>query len=409
MRRLIFVLLKLFVVLLCLSFAAAAVSETGEDNRPEAQEIRFLDIPWGSDMDTVCQKMFDAGLINEDGVAAFRLSETRKESALKRNGRRRDNIYPAIEIREGGCDVRKIFHSNVWETSLMSSNIAGTWMGVDIHHIFLYFAMDGDTEKLIEAVVALAVNRTDLTPELEKIYGGQYLPEGSKRYKTWTGANRTALVYDGSEVISTVLNAGEILDASVPDVPKASPTPEPTPEPPVIGEDLLDYPQEGEYTFLQIPWDSDVQTTIDAMVAQRMITRTARTYLSRNKSTNNSAMTNTEKGWKIIFPAGNEWTGYCFIRDNLTKTIAGYLPWMVTLTFRQDGDRTMLKEVSVSLKDIDAAAVDQAIRERFTADLGEGTELYGSWYWNGENNTVISTHADDDYFNVVFAAHVPEE
>ena len=92
-----------------------------------------------------------------------------------------------------------------------------------------------------------------------------------------------------------------------------------------------------------------------------------------------------------------------------TKTIAGYLPWMVTLTFRQDGDRTMLKEVSVSLKDIDAAAVDQAIRERFTADLGEGTELYGSWYWNGENNTVISTHADDDYFNVVFAAHVPEE
>ena len=53
-----------------------------------AQEIRFLNIPWGSDMDTVCRAMLDAGLINEEGVAAFELSKSRKESALERINRR---------------------------------------------------------------------------------------------------------------------------------------------------------------------------------------------------------------------------------------------------------------------------------------------------------------------------------
>ncbi len=205
MKRLMGWILALLLMIGCIPAGA----ETEE-------EIRFLGIPWGSDMATVCLLLKANGLINEEGVGRFEQTEKRL-SMSKTNSRMRmiTGRYSHYAEEDGFYIIERGDHGdNVESVTLMSDMVAQLWMGIDVHHIDLVFALDGNTEKLVNVLVSFMVNRDDLRPELEKAFGKPDQVNGDERSVFWQGANRTALLYDGLEINYGLLDAQEIVEAS---------------------------------------------------------------------------------------------------------------------------------------------------------------------------------------------------
>lgn len=416
MKRTIAIIMTLVLAVLCCLTVQAEVKD----------EILFEGIAWGSDLETVKKAMQDAGWVNEEGLERF--EQEAEVLDLKRTrgfGAGSEYSYEHFDREDGLYIVNRDDDesANVMDVTLMSNMVAKPWMGVEIHNISLLFALDGDTEKLVFADVSLMVNREDLRPGFERLYGTPDERNGEYHSVIWLGASGTAVMYDETNVYFGLLNAKEIVDASQMNTAEdprmrrpgkrqdAEPTPEPTPLPEVTGADLLDYVGQGEITFLGIPWDSDVETAMNAMIGQQLIPESERSRLKFHEADNGLALSDEGDHWQMLFVGKPDWITYYFWNYNteIGKTCCGHPVDSVQLTFRKDGDRTRLKCAEVTIRQVDGGAVRQEVRQRVLPVLGEDHEWYGSFFWNGENGTVLETNGLENNCTVTFGIHVPEE
>jgi hypothetical protein len=386
---------------------------TAPDNGRE--EIRFLGIPWGSDMDTVCRALQETGWINEDGVERF---EQTKKMLEKGFGRGREYNYIHFGEEDGYPIVdREDESANVEEVTLMSDMVTETWMGVEVHNIGLVFALDGDTEKLVMAEVSLMVNRENLQPQMEELLGAPDRAE-EDYYALWTGEHQTAVLYTQTDVTFGLLNAKEIVDSSerIYEEPTRrpglteQPTPEPTEKPEVTGKDLLDYLGKGEKTFLGIPWDSEAEETVDVMIGQELISEEVRQKLNDYVSEYGLVLSNAEDHWEMNFVDKGEYGMLFFNTGDITgKTFCGYpLQWL-TLTFKQEDGKMRFKNANMYLEVTDGNAARADLKPKMDSVLGEGAEWYGSFFWNGDNGTVVELGGTDTTCNILYGVNVPQQ
>ena len=401
MKRTIALMMTLmFAVLCCVSAQAEA-----------KDEIRFEGIAWGSDLETVKQAMLDAGWINEGGVERFGMIEERI-ARVKEGKQGAGTRYPQF-VQEDGHYVldEEEGTRNAVDVPLMHSMITKEWMGVEIHNIELIFALDGDTEKLVSVTVSLMVNREDLRPEFEKLLGpADDVNDEGFETAFWLGQNDTAVLYDSTRVCFGLMNIKMIMDTARPTIVE----PEPTPVPEVAGTDLLDYVRaDGGYTFLGIPWDIDAETAAKTMVEQQLFPENQIRGRLWNLETNYpTAFNKLEDHWQRLFPSSYRWKCYYFMGRSMEigKTCGGYPIESITVCFKKDGENTLFKSAVVWLADVeDGNAVREVLKERLNAICGEGTEWYGSYFWSGENETLIHLDGMEDSCSVAFAISVPEE
>ena len=409
MKKTIAILSALVLAVLCCVTVQAETEDV----------IRFLDIPWGSDIETVCQAMLDAGWINEEGVERF---ESIKTKALQaRMGGRAGSYIPQFSWEDGhivGND--RDGSKNAVSGMLMSDMVVKEWMGVRVHHIELIFALEGSTEKLLTVNISLIASREDLTPEFEKIYGKpDDVNEERRNAAYWEGQKGTVLYYIGNYVIFTLKDAKERADSAVMEIietPTPVPTPEPTPEPtpvPDLGEtDVMSFIKKGELTFLDIPWNTDPTTAADRMAALGFFTQETRDNLQEMKTDYAFGLSKSRSYWTSLFPMNDMWEAYFLSpgKCEFTKTCCGYPISAVTVSFKKDGDRPLLKCVKINCFDVgDAESVIWAAKTLIEGALGEGTNWYGSWYWEGENDSVIYLSGSGDSFSVSFGISTDEK
>ncbi len=397
---------------------AAATGKTSTITVPDngREEIRFLGIPWGSDMDTVCRALQETGWINEDGVKRF---ERYKEMLERGSGRGHETSYLHFGEEDGYPIVeREDYSTNVEEIPLMSNMVAETWMGVEVHHIDLIFALDGDTEKLVMVEVSLMVNRENLQPQMEELLG---TPDRAEEgyYAFWMGENQTAALYTRTDVAFGLLNAKEIVEGSESiheeptgrPGPAEQPAPEPTEKPDVASTDLLDYLGKGEKTFLGIPWDSEAEEAVDLMIAQELISETVRQQLEDYVAEYGLVLSDAGDHWEMNFvDKGNDYGMLFFNTEEITgKTFGGYPLKYITLTFRLEDGKVQLKNANMYLDVTDGNAARADLKPKLDGILGEGGEWYGSFFWNGDNGTVVDLGGTDTSCNIIYAVNVPQE
>ena len=403
MKKTIAILTALVLAVLCFP---AAQAETGD-------VIRFQDIPWGSDVETVTQALLDAGWINEDGVK--RMGDIEEHAGRTRMGRYMGGSRIPQFVTEDGHIVADADDGsrNAVSGHLMSDMVAQEWMGIEVHNIELIFALEGSTEKLLTVTVSLMVNREDRLPELEEIYGKPddvNDEDGGSAY--WEGQEGSVLYYDGSVVIYSLKDAKELADAAVMDVietPTPVPTPEPTPEPtpvPDTGEaDVLSLVKKGELDFLDIPWDTDEAAAFDRMAALGFITEETLDGLQEKKIDYAYAGKLEYGSFSTYLVTSDLWEAYFFSAGEceFPMTCCGYPVTSATVSFKKDGDNMALKTVTLQCADIgDSESVIWAAKTRLEETLGEGTEWYGSWHWEGENDSVIKISGVNDFIFVDF-------
>ena len=390
-----------------------APAVTAPDNRRE--EIRFLGIPWGSDMDTVCRAMQETGWINEGGVGRF---EQTKKMLEKGFGRGRGYSYIHFGEEEGYPIVEREDSSpNVETVRMMHSMVTETWMGVEVHNIGLVFALDGDTEQLVMVEVCLMGDRENLQPQMEELLGAPDRAEEDS-FAFWAGENQTAALYDQSIVTFGLLNAKEIVDGSETIYEEATrtpglteqPAPEPTEKPDVTGTDLLDYLGKGEMTFLGIPWDSEAEEAVDMMIGQELISEAVRQNLKDYVSEYGMVLSDAGDHWEMNFVDKGDYYGMLFFNtgDVTGKTFSGYPLKYITLTFRREDGEMRFKNANMYLDVTDGNAARAGLKPKLDGILGEGVEWYGSFFWNGDNGTVIDLGGTDTTCNIIYAINVPQ-
>ena len=392
------------------------------------EEIRFSEIPWGSDMETACRILLAAGVINEDGVSRF--EQTEKVVNMRRTGRWRgsETSYPHFvpNLRDYRIEQEEE-SANVESVSLMSGMVIGDWLGIEVHHIELVFALDGETEKLVHAEVSLMVNRENLEPQLESLYGKADRRVGYGLF--WRGANQTALLYEQTAIHYGLLNAKEIVDAAEIKVttptprPRSTPTPvpEPTPEPtptpaptyipPVEngpeGSDVLDYTEGGEITFLGIPWNSDRDTAMEKLASEGLIASTLPADAPGHQGNTGAViMLNGDEPEISMVKRLMGWENYYLDREKELggrKTCAGLPIGAIRITFRRKNDQTALKSIEIYLNEIDGEAARKVISERVSAVFGEGKECFDRRiFWQGENDTLLQLTWRDSYCRLTY-------
>ena len=199
MKRTIAIITALVLALLwCVTAAAEEVM------------IRFLDIPWGKDLETMCQEMKDAGWINDEGVALFQTYEELAD--ICRSGEEvAESLVPQFVEKDGHYTViTDESVNNALTVFIEKQMIAKDWMGVGVDGIDMIFALNGKEEKLISANVILATNDVDLRPEFGKLYGEPAdVAEDGTAY--WigikNGEKKSILVYNGSAVLFSLIEA----------------------------------------------------------------------------------------------------------------------------------------------------------------------------------------------------------
>ena len=429
MKKMIAVMMTLVFAVLCCVAAQAEVKE----------EILFEGIPWGSDLETVKQAMLASGWLNQEGLERFEQEADGLDHKRTRGfGAGSEYTYEAFDKEYGRWIVNRDDNesANILDVTLMSGMVAKPWMGVEIHNIMLLFALDGDTEKLVFADVSLMVNREDLRPEFEKLYGTP--DERNEEYRSviWLGSNRTAVMYDETNVYYGLLDAKEIVDASRMNVaedprmrgrptrPAAEPTPEPTSEPtpepapaqsgPAV--DIMDYMVmdqvlTGDYTFLSIPWNSDTDSAADGLIAQGLIRGEVWDRSKEKGPGGGFVLVKSGDTWKGKAVDVPDWETYYFWGSDADfgMTCFGLPAGMITMTYKKDGDRTLLKSVEIKLWADDGYAVQEAAVEQLSQLLGASTERFGSYYWSGENDTCLRIDALKNSCTVILGAAVPEE
>ena len=127
MKKTIAILTALVLAVLCFP---AAQAETGD-------VIRFQDIPWGSDVETVTQALLDAGWINEDGVK--RMGDIEEHAERTRMGRYMGGSRIPQFVTEDGHIVADADDGsrNAVSGHLMSDMVAQELMGIEVHNIEL--------------------------------------------------------------------------------------------------------------------------------------------------------------------------------------------------------------------------------------------------------------------------------
>ena len=380
------------------------------------EEIRFLGIPWGSDMDTVCRALQETGWINEGGVKRFKQTKEMLEKGFDR-GREKRYIYFGEEDGYPIVD-REDTSVNAVEVRLMSDMVTQTWMGVEVHNIGLAFALDGDTEKLVMVEVSLMVNRENLQPQMEELLG---TPDRAEEdyYAFWVGENQTAALYTQTDVAFGLLNTKEIMDGSErineeptgKPGPAEQPAPEPTEKPDVASTDLLDYLGKGEKTFLGIPWDSEAEEAVDAMIAQELIGETVRQTLEDYVTQYGLVLSDAGNHWDMNFVDKGNTYGMLFFstRDITGKTFGGYPIQSICLTFKLENGNAQFKNANMYLDVTDGNAARADLKQKMESVLGEGTEWYVNTFWNGDNGTVVELGGTDTACNILYGINVPQE
>ena len=400
MRKTLAAVMILALAVLC---CVSAQAETKD-------EIRFEGIAWGSDLETVKQALLDAGWINQAGVERFGMMRERI-ARMKKGEPGGGARYPQF-VQEDGHYVLKGDDGSrsAVEVPLMSSMVTKQWMGRDVRGIDLIFALDGDTEKLVSAVISLNSMRENLRPELEKAYGTPDDADDEEDSVFWLGGNGTAVMYKRIFVYFGLMNIKMIMDTARLRVEE----PEPTPVPEVAGTDLLDYVRpDGGYTFLGIPWDIDAETAANTMVEQQLFPeRQIRGRLWNLKSAYPSAFTNLGDHWQRLFPSSYHWQSYYFSNRTMEigKTCGGYPIESISVSFLEDGENTLFKCAEIRLAGFESGdAAREALKERLSAVCGEAADWYGNYFWSGENDTLIQLGGMEDSCTVSFAVAVPEE
>ena len=405
MKKSIAILTALMLAVLCCVTAQAETEKV----------ICFQDIPWESDVETVTQALLDAGWINEDGVERMESIEEHAERTrmgIFRGGSR----IPQFVTEDGHIIADDDDGSqNAVSGRLMSDMVTKEWMGIEVHNIELIFVLEGTTEKLLTVTVSLMVNREDRRPELEEIYGKpDDVNEEYDKAAYWEGQEGTVLYYGGTEVIYSLKDAKERADAAVFEMietPTPVPTPEPTPLPDLGETDIMSFVKKGELNFLDIPWDSDVTTAADRMAALGFITQETRNAWQGMRTEFPSALRKKWDFWSTIYPAGDTWEAYFLWAGGaeFTQTCFGYPVGSATVNFKKDGDNTKLRCVRLQCYDvIDAKTVVRVAKAQLEEVLGKAAEYYGSWYWEGENDTVIYLSGLENSFSVDFGISTEE-
>ena len=174
--------------------------------------IRFLDITWGKDLETMCQEMKDAGWINDEGVALFAFSEELAE--ICRSGEEvAESLVPQFIEKDGHYTIISDESvNNALTVVLETQMIQKDWMGVKVEGIDMIYALNGKEEKLITANVILASEEVDLRPEFEKLYG-EPADVGEDGTVYWigikNGEKKSILAYNGSSVLFSLIQAWE--------------------------------------------------------------------------------------------------------------------------------------------------------------------------------------------------------
>ena len=199
MKRITAIMMVLVLLLLCCVTAQA-----------DEVMIRFLDIVWGKDLETMSQELKDAGWINDEGVELFASYETLAE--ICRSGEEvAESLVPIFEEKDGHYTIiTDESEKNALTVFVEKQMILKDWMGVEVDGIDLIFALAGKEEKLISADIILAANEVDLRPELEKLYG-EPADVGEDGTVYWIGVKngekKSILAYNGGEALFSLLDA----------------------------------------------------------------------------------------------------------------------------------------------------------------------------------------------------------
>ena len=183
---------------------------------PLQDEIRFLNLPWGCDLETARILMEASGLLTEEAEGRFEMTRRHLEIINKMSGRGASEVsYTSFGKTENGYTADSGEEAaNVTEVHLMSDMVK-PYLGREVHNITLTFLVEDDTEKLLNVSVHYMISDQDVLPELIRTYGEPQLESGDE-YDTrmWIGENGTGLLWSETSLNYGLLNAREMVQSS---------------------------------------------------------------------------------------------------------------------------------------------------------------------------------------------------
>ena len=147
------------------------------------------------------------------------------------------------------------------------------------------------------------------------------------------------------------------------------------------------------------------------MIAQELISETVRQQLEDYVAEYGLVLSDAGDHWEMNFvDKGNDYGMLFFNTEEITgKTFGGYPLKYITLTFRLEDGKVQLKNANMYLDVTDGNAARADLKPKLDGILGEGGEWYGSFFWNGDNGTVVDLGGTDTSCNIIYAVNVPQE
>lgn len=183
------------------------------DNAALQEEIRFLNLPWGCDIETARVLMESSGLLTEEAEGRFEMTQRHLDVMRNMKGRDGSEIsYTSFVRTDNGYTVNyEDEAANVVEVHLMSDMVK-PYLGREVHHITMTFLVEDDTEKLLNVNVSYMISDVDVLPELIKAYGEPQLTADSDYGgRIWIGENETGLLWSDTFINYGMLNAQELV------------------------------------------------------------------------------------------------------------------------------------------------------------------------------------------------------
>ena len=188
----------------------AADAKSGQQAGIADEEILFMNLPWGCDMESARLLLKASGLLTEEADGRFEMA--RRLLTIQQAGGASKTSYTCfrkdgdIYTAENGGGA-----SNVAEVTLMSGMV-NAYLGREVHHITLLFLVEGKTQKLLNVNVALMPGSGDVLTELTAKYGSPLMQdEGEYPSGFWFGENETGLCWMGTILNYGLLNAEALI------------------------------------------------------------------------------------------------------------------------------------------------------------------------------------------------------